>query len=511
LTGVCAMPRLEHTSAKWRGVRSPSARLREHAGFVVVLVAAGALRAGAEVAYRPALFFSDSWVYLSTTFAGTPVGIVPSRPSGYPLFLRLLTLLRRDVLVVTIVQHLAGILVGALVYLLLLHLGQRRGVAATATAIVLLNPYAIALEQFIMAEALFTALLTGALVLTIVRRTSPRALMVAGVLLALACTVRTAGLFVIPVWLTYLMLAARDRRRLLCAAASLILPLILYCSWHALRTEGSFRLDQADGWFLYGRIALIADCNGAKVPPPTRWLCNPPVPLRRYYNQPGAWIWDPGSPAQWVTGGNPDYYAGTPGGAARTAHNNQLLEDFAIAIIRAHPLAYADTAAADFLRFFDPTASAYSDPDGATVTFPTAPLTGWLSASARNRYLPRYAPRVHWPARVLAQYQKYFPDPRLVLGVLTVAALLAALAPILSLGRLQVRHRPEIFLLTGSGLAMLLASAALVAFVVRYLIPAVPLLTCGGVVAARELIYARRRRADPRLLQPIDQPAVGQA
>src|SRR5947209_20495855 len=108
----------------WRNVRSSGETVRWHAAFVVVLVAAGVLRAGAEVAYRPALFFSDSWVYLSTTFGGTPVGVVPSRPSGYPLFLRLFTLARRDVLLVTIVQHVAGLAVGALVYFLLLHLGQ---------------------------------------------------------------------------------------------------------------------------------------------------------------------------------------------------------------------------------------------------------------------------------------------------------------------------------------------------------------------------------------------------
>jgi 4-amino-4-deoxy-L-arabinose transferase-like glycosyltransferase len=485
----------------WRSVRSSGAKLRWHAGFLAVLLAAGVLRAGAELAYRPALFFSDSWVYLSTTFAGTPVGIVPSRPSGYPLFLRLLTLPRRDVLLATIVQHLAGVVVGALVYLLLLHLGQRRIVAVAAAGLVLLDSYAIALEQFIMAEALFTLLVVAALALTVLRRASPRALMVAGALLAVACTVRTAGLFVIPIWLGYLMWSARDRRRLMRALTGLILPLVFYGSWHALRTDGSFSLDQADGWFLYGRIAQIADCHGAHVPPATLWLCNPPLGLRRYYGQPGAWIWDPGSPPQWVTGGNPDFYAGKPGGAARTAHNNQMLEDFALAIIRAHPLAYATTAAADFLRFFDPTASAYSDPDGATVTFPSAPLTGWLSAPVRNRYLPHYIPRVHWPAPALLQYQRYCPDPRLVLGGLTVFAFLALLAPILTLGRLQVEHRPEILLLTGSGLAMLLASAAFVAFVVRYLVPAIPLITCGGLVAVRELILATRTHMNSRLVR----------
>lgn len=496
--------------AAWPKARALAAGMRCHVGFVVVLGAAVIVRAGAEVAYRPALFFSDSWIYLSTTFGGVPAGIVPSRPSGYPLLLRLLTFPGRDVLMATILQHVAGMVVGALVYALLLHFGQRRVVAVAAAALVLLDSYAIALEQFIMAESLFTLLLVGALTLTIVRRGSPRALMVAGGLLALACTVRTAGLFVIPVWLVYLVWTARDRRRLLCGMTGLLLPLAMYCSWHALRTDGSFNLDQADGWFLYGRIAQIADCHGAKITGPTVWLCDVPPQVRGEYS-PGGWIWDPGSPAQWITGGNPDIYAGQPGGAARTARNNQMLLDFAIAIIRAHPMAYAETVTTDFLRFFDPTASAYSDSDGSTVTFPPAPLTGWLSIPVRNRYLPRYVPRVHWPASLLLQYQKYCPDPRLVLAALTILALLAWLAPVLSFGRLQVRHRPEILLLTGSGLAMLLASAALVAFVVRYLIPAVPLLLCGGVLGTGELLRATEAYISRRRVETGDQPALGEA
>lgn len=484
-------------------------KLRRNAAFVAVLSVAVVLRVGAEAAYRPALFFSDSWVYLSTAFGGSPVGIVPSRPSGYPLLLRLLTLPGRDVLATTVLQHLAGIAVGALVYVLLLHLGQRRMVAAAAAAVVLLDSYAIALEQFVMAETLFTLLLLGALALTVLRRESSLALMGSGVLLAVACTLRTAGLFVIPVWLIYLVWTARDRRRLACGVAGVVLPLIIYCSWHAVRTDGSFNLDQANGWFLYGRIQQIADCHGAKVPAPTLWICKVPVQWRGAYS-PGGWIWDPGSPAQWITGGNPDFYAGRPGGNARTARNDRMLRDFALAIIRAHPLAYARIVAADFLRFFDPTASAYSDSDGSTVTFPSAPLNGWLSAPVRDRYLPGYVSRVRWPASALVQYQKYSPDPRLLLGVLTAAALVAFLSPILSLGRLRIGWRPEILLFTGSGLAMLLASAAFVAFVVRYLIPAIPLLACGGIVGARELIHVARAHLNGRRLPTGDHAAVAE-
>ncbi|MDQ6746437.1 MAG: phospholipid carrier-dependent glycosyltransferase [Actinomycetota bacterium] len=463
--------------------------VRRHAGLVAVLVAGVLLRVGAELAYRPALFFSDSWVYLSMASRGAPVALMPSRPGGYPLLLRLLAFPGHDMLLVTVAQHLAGLAVGILVYMMLLHVGLRRPLAALASALVMLNPSAIALEQFLMAEALFTLLLVAAIALTMLGRASRRALMLAGGLLGVACTLRTSALFVIPVWLIYLLWTAGDRRRVLSGAVGLMAPLLLYTSWNAIQTGGSFGFDQMQGWFLYGRIAQIADCNGATIPASSRRLCVP-VGLRHEYS-PGDWIWIPASPPDQMTGGNPDFYAGKPGGAARAASNNRVLQDFAIAIIRAHPLAYARTAASDFLRFFDPAAIPPNDPDGLTVTFPSAPLLGWLYGSYRDRYLPGYVPRVRWPAPLLVQYQKRFPDPRLLLGVLSIVALIALLAPILSRGRLEVRHRAEIFLLMGSGIAMLLASAAFVAFVVRYLIPAVPLLISGGILAVNELLRLR--------------------
>ncbi len=63
------------------------------------------LRVGVEIAYRPALFISDSWEYLNIAYSTTPVGTAPSRPSGYPLLLRLLMFPGRDVLLVTVLQH----------------------------------------------------------------------------------------------------------------------------------------------------------------------------------------------------------------------------------------------------------------------------------------------------------------------------------------------------------------------------------------------------------------------
>jgi hypothetical protein len=59
----------------------------------------------------------------------------------------------------------------------------------------------------------------------------------------------------------------------------------------------------------------------------------------------------------------------------------------------------------------------------------------------------------------------------------------------------HAEHRREIALLVGSGLAMLLGSAATSDFTLRYLLPSVPLLASGGAIAARELVLALQARA----------------
>ena len=48
------------------------------------------------------------------------------------------------------------------------------------------------------------------------------------------------------------------------------------------------------------------------------------------------------------------------------------------------------------------------------------------------------------------------------------------------------------FLLSGAALAMLLGTAATSEFVLRYLIPVVPLLVCGGAAACADLPRLRR-------------------
>jgi hypothetical protein len=57
-----------------------------------------------------------------------------------------------------------------------------------------------------------------------------------------------------------------------------------------------------------------------------------------------------------------------------------------------------------------------------------------------------------------------------------------------------MRHRHEVFLLSGTAIAMLAGSVAASDMVVRYLVPLGPLLIVGGALAGRDLLELARAR-----------------
>ena len=89
--------------------------LARHWAIALVLVLAATVRVVAAIAYRPAIFFGDSWAYLDLAYRGDPVGFAPDRPSGYPLLIDLLSVAGRSLAAITTAQHLAGLAVGVLV------------------------------------------------------------------------------------------------------------------------------------------------------------------------------------------------------------------------------------------------------------------------------------------------------------------------------------------------------------------------------------------------------------
>jgi hypothetical protein len=135
--------------ARKHRVRRGAEFVRTHAVFAGVLLAGTFVRILTMIAYPPALFFGDSWGYIVGAFAGHPIAISNIRVSGYSALIRLFTLHSRDLVQLVAVQHLAGLEIGTLIYVALVRARVPRVGAAAAAALVLLDGYAITLEQYV--------------------------------------------------------------------------------------------------------------------------------------------------------------------------------------------------------------------------------------------------------------------------------------------------------------------------------------------------------------------------
>ena len=458
---------------------STAALLRQNVAFAVVAAIGLTMRVLAMVAYPPALFFGDSWGYVDTAFSGHPVALSNIRPSGYPALMWLLTLPGRELVQLVAVQHAAGLAAGTLVYVALLRARIPKLAAAAAAALVLLDGYAIALEQHLMAEPLFTITLLAATLLAIwqtPKNNTIRAALV-GLLLAAATLQRTAALFTIPLFLAYLIWTHTAPRTAAAFALALALPLLIYAA-EIDSSFGSFGLTQTSGWIAYGRVAGFADCSGAGIAPAARPLCETASQRRSHPTAPTWYIFAHHSPAVRLFGG----YGKT---AAAERRSNSILRTFARDIALHQPLNYAGAVSADVVRYFTPGTSPFDDQVSATA-LPRTTHQEFQDEYIRRRLLPDVHPQVQSPQGIVREYRNIVHIPRPILALLALASI-AAVA-------LRTRQRKEILLLSGSGLALIVGAAATAGFGIRYLIPSVPLLAIGGTLAARDL-YERAQEA----------------
>ena len=139
----------------------PRPALRRHWLAAVLLAAGLVLRVLAQFAYRPALFYIDTTRYLYNDAPGMD-------PVGYKGPLRaILAVANFDA--VAAVQHLLGLAMAVVLYLLLLRRGVPRWLAALAIAPVLLDAYQLQIEQTIMPDIWFEALIVAGLAILLWR------------------------------------------------------------------------------------------------------------------------------------------------------------------------------------------------------------------------------------------------------------------------------------------------------------------------------------------------------
>jgi hypothetical protein len=458
---------------------------RRHALFLGLLAAGAALRLLSFLAYQPALIYYDSVDYL-TRAAHLEPGT--TRPLGYSAFLRALP--GDSLSVVPAAQHLMGLAIAVMIYVLLQRLGVRRWAAALASAPILLDAYQLIFEEFVLSETLFGFLVVaGCAALLWNRRPGVAGAALAGALLAAAALTRANGFVVIVPALAAIacLLWDRSRDRLQAAFPALalvcafVLPVAAYATWFH-HDHGSYAITNKAGDFLYGRVAPFADCKKFSVPAEERILC-PGQPVGHRPRLQGStvnwYMW-----ARFGDNTSPRFKVqAQPGGGA-------LPGRFARRAVLAQPWDYFKAVSHDFLRGFAPIRTRHHD---------ELPISRWQFTPQYPVY-SKYTPgilRDHGDApgrsrpglgRFLRDYQRFgFTwGPILALGM--IAGLLAALG----VGRARRSGlRTAAFLFAAMALATFGSTVAVNTFTWRYQIILVVLLPPAAALGLSALLRRR--------------------
>jgi hypothetical protein len=452
-------------------------RARGHWLFGLVLIAALALRVLVALAFRPIMWFGgDSASYLATGLRLIPD---PSRVGGYGFMLWALEPLH-SLAVVAAVQHVMGLGMGVLSYLLARRYGLPAWAATLAAIPVLFDAYELQLESDAVPDIPFGFLVLVALYLLLrspgqrrpvaaregIGGVGPPEIIGAAFLLGVSALLWPVGLVLLAVLLVVLLGALLIRRAgtvtVLAALLAGAAPVAGYSAWFSVH-DHQFSLTRSDGVYLWSRTMSFANCAVIKPPAGERVLCPPPGPRMAA----SLYIWDGNSPLLALPGGR------------FSARTNRLALHFALRAIAAQPAGYAAAVGHDVaLSFYwqrpvHPDAGIvdrYQFADAATAWVPASLRTPGGGTVAGDQALynhGRPAPTRAVPpyARWLVTYQRHAYLPGTLLGVILLAGLAA----------MAVRRRVR-----GAGLPWAFAVTILVVpplvadFDLRYLVPAVP-------------------------------------
>ncbi len=475
--------------------------LQRHWLFALLVFVGVALRGITLVAYRPAIFgIADSYWYLEQSEVLGPAQL---RPFGYPLFLHVMPL-SLGLEIVTVAQHVLGLLAALLLYAVLVRLGVRAWLAALGAAPALLDAYVLNVEHQILAETLFHVLLAAACALLLWRRPlTPRVALAAGFLLAAGVLARSVGVVVIlPALVAGVLLAAQGRRILVGAAllATFAIPLGAYAVWFESHHD-VYGLSRTSGRFLYGRVAPIVDCSRFTVPPGERVLC-PDEPLGERLDD-YAYMWGYRTPVNDVV---------PPPGKTR----DEVAGIFARRVIRNQPLDYAELVVRDLVRGFtaltkETGSSGYRVHPwqfqegfpifylGQTCPPPTGAVRAYTAGCERrtrrtSEVLAAYGHDRGEANEVLTGFLRTYQSFGYVPPLVLMACFVLALAAVLGLGRARRSGlRSAVFLLAGLALSLALASAIASSFSWRYQLPQLFLLPPAAALAITALAGWRER------------------
>jgi hypothetical protein len=464
-----------------------AAVLRRHWLAAVLLAAGLVLRVLAQFAYRPALFYIDTTRYLYNDAQGMD-------PVGYKGPLRVL-LAVTNFNTIAAVQHLLGLAMAVVLYVLLLRRGAPRWLAALAMAPLLLDAYQIQIEQSVMPDTWFEALVVAGLAI-LLWRPAPgwRTALAGGLVLGTSAIFAQIGeALLLPAVLYLLVLGGGWRRALgragvLCAA--FILPILTYCTINFLAV-GDFFLSHTGVTSVYGRTAAAADCDTLRLTPAERGMC----PTRAQQAKgPDSLEFDQDSPVQ-------PYYADLPRDRV-----DALITDFNHRVLTQQPLRVLRAYARDVVRLF---ALTRDGSPGVTA------ISRWQFQTAYP-YFPPHAsrqvvdtatdrfgggrPAVWAPAAgFLRGYQLhggYTPGP--LLALCTLAGLAGSVSLLVRGRAARLAREPAraCLLFFASAVSVLLVSD-LFEFSWRYQLPALVTLVPAGALGVTVLLRAAGARRAP--------------
>jgi hypothetical protein len=443
---------------------------RRHWLFGLALAGAVVLRVLAMLAFRPIMWFGgDSASYLSTGLRLIPD---PSRVGGYGFMLWALRPLH-SFAVVAALQHLAGIAVGVLIYLVARSHGLPGWVAVLGALPVLFDAYQLQLESDAVPDMPFGILVVVALCL-LLRPPGERRVAhstAAAFLIGVSAIFWPVGLALLVVLLAALLIRRAGAVATMAALLAGLLPVVAYAAWFSLH-EHQFSLTRSDGVYLWSRTMSFADCAVIKPPAGERALCPPPSEPRMAAS---LYIWSGSSPLLRMPGGR------------FSARTNALARDFALRAIAAQPGGYLAAAGHDLsLSFYwdrpvHPDAGIvdrYQFSDAATAWVPPAMRTigGGTVAGDQAAYAgghPAATRSVQPFASWLTGYQRYVYLRGTLLGVIVLGGLAVIIAR-----RAWLAALPWAFAATIMVVPPLIAD-----FDLRYLVPAVPVACLAAVLA----------------------------
>jgi hypothetical protein len=458
------------------------AALRRHWLAAALLAAGTVLRVLVLLAYRPALFFVDSVRYLYSAEGMDPVGY--KGPLRAILFVA-------NFDTVAGVQHLLGLGMAVLIYLLLLRRGVSRWLAALAIAPVLLDAYQLQIEQMIMPDVWFEALIVAGLAILLWRpRPGWRRVVTGGIVLGTSATFAQVGEALLLPAVIYLLAAGGGWRQAIGKAAAVCgafaLPILVYCTVSFLLT-GAFFLSHSGVTSFYGRTAAAVDCATIKLPLAERGMC----PAKAQQAMGPDWLeYGNGSPIR-------PYYADLP-----RAEVDSLISNFSHRVLAQQPLRLAGAYARDVVKLFALTRNTRQGDTSITrwqflTKYPYYPP--WTSEAVVKTATARFgggAPTVWRPvAAFLRSYQLdggYTPGP--LLAVFTLAGLAgsaAALRRRLDPGTRQLALACLLCFLSG---ACVILVSDVFEFSWRYQLPAVVTLVPAGVLGISVIIRSVRAR-----------------